>query len=219
MASDERTLEDFEGSTPDRHPDDAGAATSGAATLDAATLDAAALDAVTLDATTPGATASGTTPSDDPNLGRRIGPYRVERLIARGGMGAVYLAVRQDDYQHRVALKLVHPELQTAEVLRRFAVERQILANLQRPHIAGILDGGTTDDALPFFVMEEALRTRLASLGNLVGLLLGVVVGLQTLQRRHPAVLDPGQVGDVALPGGQVVEPELAQMGVAAGPG
>ena len=93
-------------------------------------------------------------PRADPNLGRRVGPYRVERLIARGGMGAVYLAMRQDDFEQRVALKLVHPELQTAEVLRRFAGERQILARLEHPSIARILDGGTTDDALPFFVME-----------------------------------------------------------------
>ncbi len=136
MASDERAPDDFEGPTPDG--DDDGETTVGA--------------------TTAGATAAVTTPGEassaDPNLGRRIGPYRVERLIARGGMGAVYLAARQDDYQHRVALKLVHPELQTAELLRRFAAERQILANLQHPHIARILDGGTTDDALPFFVME-----------------------------------------------------------------
>ncbi len=96
----------------------------------------------------------GTEKSGDPNLGRRIGPYRVERLLARGGMGAVYLATRQDDFEQRVALKLVQPELRTVEVLRRFAAERQILARLEHPHIGRILDGGTTDDALPFFVME-----------------------------------------------------------------
>ncbi len=90
----------------------------------------------------------------DPNLGRRVGPYRVERLIAHGGMGAVYLATRQDDFEKRVALKLVHPELRTTEVVRRFAAERQILARLEHPSIARILDGGTTDDALPYFVME-----------------------------------------------------------------
>lgn len=93
-------------------------------------------------------------PAEDPNLGRRVGPYRIERLIARGGMGAVYLATRQDDFEKRVALKLVHPKRQTVEVLRRFAAERQILARLEHPQIARILDGGTTDDALPFFVME-----------------------------------------------------------------
>ncbi len=100
--------------------------------------------------------ASGETASDtgDPNLGRRIGPYRIEHLLARGGMGIVYLAVREDDFRQRVALKLVQPELRTAEVLERFAEERQILAQLEHPHIARILDGGTTDDALPFFVME-----------------------------------------------------------------
>ncbi len=147
MASDERTLEDLEGPTPDRRPGDAAGATVSSKTTGGMTAFGGP-SPVAGEATSDGVA------SDDPNLGRRIGPYRVERLIARGGMGAVYLAARQDDYQHRVALKLVHPELQTAGVLRRFAAERQILANLQHPHIARILDGGTTDDALPFFVMD-----------------------------------------------------------------
>ncbi|MEM7585548.1 MAG: tetratricopeptide repeat protein [Acidobacteriota bacterium] len=92
--------------------------------------------------------------SADPGLGRRIGPYRIESLIARGGMGAVYLAVREDDFQKRVALKLVRPELQSVEILRRFAAERQILAGLEHPNIARLLDGGSTDDMMPFLVME-----------------------------------------------------------------
>ncbi len=90
----------------------------------------------------------------DPNLGRRVGPYRIERRLAGGGMGIVYLAVREDDFEQRVALKLVRPKLGTVEVLRRFYEERQILARLQHPSIARILDGGTTGDALPFFAME-----------------------------------------------------------------
>ncbi len=90
----------------------------------------------------------------DPHVGREVGGYRIERLIARGGMGAVYLAARIQDFEQRVALKLVHPHRQTVGVIRRFAAERQILARLEHPHIARLLDGGSTDDSLPFFVME-----------------------------------------------------------------
>jgi tetratricopeptide (TPR) repeat protein len=87
--------------------------------------------------------------------GRRLGPYRVEREIGRGGMGAVYLATRDDDqYRKRVAIKVVKRGMDTAEVLGRFRHERQILANLEHPFIARLLDGGTTSDSLPFFVME-----------------------------------------------------------------
>lgn len=98
--------------------------------------------------------APGGSETEPPDPGRRVGPYRIERLIAQGGMGAVYLATRQDDFEKRVALKLVRPELKTAEIVRRFAAERQILARLEHPNIASVFDGGTTDDAMPFFVME-----------------------------------------------------------------
>jgi len=87
--------------------------------------------------------------------GQRLGPYRLEREIGRGGMGVVYLATRDDDQYHkRVAVKVVKRGMDTAEVLRRFRHERQILANLEHPYIARLLDGGTTAAGLPFFVME-----------------------------------------------------------------
>ncbi len=90
----------------------------------------------------------------DANLGRRIGPYKIEGLLGRGGMGAVYLAVREDDYEKRVALKIVPGGPYSAELSRRFRHERQILARLEHPQIARLLDGGTTDDGLPYLVME-----------------------------------------------------------------
>lgn len=93
-------------------------------------------------------------PDGDAQLGRRIGPYRIERLIARGGMGRVYLAVREDDYAHRVALKLVDRGPENLALLDRFIQERQILARLEHANIARIFDGGTTAEALPYFVME-----------------------------------------------------------------
>ncbi len=89
--------------------------------------------------------------------GRRIGPYKVVREIGRGGLGAVYLAERTDQFRQRVALKLIKRGMDTDEVIRRFRVERQILANLEHANIARLLDGGTTDDGLPFFVMERVI--------------------------------------------------------------
>ena len=85
---------------------------------------------------------------------QRIGPYRIERVLGRGGMGVVYLASREDDYRQQVALKLLSWNLGQAETLARFYNERQILASLQHPGIARLLDGGSTEDGLPYFVME-----------------------------------------------------------------
>ena len=80
-------------------------------------------------------------------VGRRIGAYRVTSLIGHGGMGTVYLAVCDDDqYQKQVALKIVKRGMDTDLVLNRFWHERQILAKLEHPHIARLLDGGTTED-------------------------------------------------------------------------
>ncbi len=91
----------------------------------------------------------------DAMIGQQVGAYKLVREIARGGMGAVYLAVRADDqYQKRVALKLVKRGMDTQDILRRFRHERQILASLNHPYIAQLLDGGTTEDGLPYFVME-----------------------------------------------------------------
>src|SRR5579872_894949 len=90
-----------------------------------------------------------------PNALDRIGPYRVVKEIGRGGMGAVYLAVRDDDeYRKQVAIKVVKPGMDTDEVLGRFRHERQILANLDHPFIARLLEGGTTSKGRPFFVMD-----------------------------------------------------------------
>jgi serine/threonine-protein kinase len=87
-------------------------------------------------------------------LGRRVGPYRLVGELGRGGMGVVYLAERDGEFQQRVAVKLLHRGLETAEVLARFQTERQILAGLDHPSIARLFDGGTTEDGRPYFVME-----------------------------------------------------------------
>jgi tetratricopeptide (TPR) repeat protein len=88
-------------------------------------------------------------------VGRRLGPYVLERLLGRGGMGAVYLGQRADDaFRQQVAIKLLRPELASPELVRRFRAERQTLAGLSHPNIARLLDGGTTEEGLPFLVME-----------------------------------------------------------------
>jgi eukaryotic-like serine/threonine-protein kinase len=90
-----------------------------------------------------------------PLVGRRVGAYRIVREIGRGGMGAVYLATRDDaEFRKQVAIKVVKPGMDTAEVLDRFRYERQILANLEHPYIARLFDGGSTAEGRPFFVME-----------------------------------------------------------------
>ena len=91
----------------------------------------------------------------DSMIGRRVGIYELVKEIGRGGMGAVYLAERADgEFRQRVAVKLVKRGTDTDFVLNRFRHERQILASLEHPFIARLLDGGTTDDGLPYFVMD-----------------------------------------------------------------
>ncbi|MEP6708277.1 MAG: protein kinase, partial [Pyrinomonadaceae bacterium] len=91
---------------------------------------------------------------DTAMVGRTLGHYRVLSLLGAGGMGSVYQAVRADDYEKCVAIKLIKRGMDTDFIIRRFRHERQILANLDHPNIARLLDGGTTEDGLPYFVME-----------------------------------------------------------------
>jgi eukaryotic-like serine/threonine-protein kinase len=91
----------------------------------------------------------------DPVVGTSIGPYRVLHRLGAGGMGAVYLAARADgEFRRRVALKLLKPGMDSEEIQRRFRFERQILAALDHPNIARLLDGGTTALGRPYFVLE-----------------------------------------------------------------
>lgn len=91
----------------------------------------------------------------DPLIGRRIGKYEIKAELGHGGMGAVYRAERVDgEFRRSVAVKLIKRGMDTKFILRRFRQERQILAALNHPYIAGLLDGGTTEDGLPYFVMD-----------------------------------------------------------------
>lgn len=89
------------------------------------------------------------------SLPQRIGPYRISRLLGRGGMAIVYLAEREvDDFRQTVALKVVQPSRLSPQWRDRFLQERQILASMSHPHIAQLLDGGMSSEGGPYFAME-----------------------------------------------------------------
>lgn len=111
----------------------------------------AALDRITMLA----ASKSEFATSNEPLVGHRVGSYRIVQEIGFGGMGEVYRAVRADDqFSKQVAIKLVRAGQDSKAVVHRFKNERQILAGLDHPNIARLLDGGETEAGLPYFVME-----------------------------------------------------------------
>jgi eukaryotic-like serine/threonine-protein kinase len=92
---------------------------------------------------------------DASEIGKRVGAYVIIREIGQGGMGTVYLAARADGYfEKQVAIKLLKRGVANEEVLRRFRSEREVLARLDHPNIARLIDAGATEDGLPYFVME-----------------------------------------------------------------
>ena len=89
-------------------------------------------------------------------VGARVGPFRVLRELGHGGMGTVWLAERDDEFHQQVALKLVRGALAFEDhLVRRFREKRQILASLDHPGIAHLIDGGVTAEKLPWFAMER----------------------------------------------------------------
>ncbi|MEP7012284.1 MAG: serine/threonine-protein kinase [Acidobacteriota bacterium] len=101
------------------------------------------------------ALAPAVSPPPPSAVGRRFGPYSVERQLGEGGMSTVYLAVRADgEYRRHVAIKVFAYGAERADLRERFRAERQILASLDHLNIAGLLDGGTTAEGLPYLVME-----------------------------------------------------------------
>ena len=87
--------------------------------------------------------------------GEKFGAYRIIREIGRGGLGTVYLGQRADEaFEKEVAIKAVRRGLDTEDILRRFRAERQILAQLDHPNIARLIDAGSTEEGRPYFVME-----------------------------------------------------------------
>jgi eukaryotic-like serine/threonine-protein kinase len=91
----------------------------------------------------------------DPLVGARLGPYRITEELGKGGMGTVFLAIRDDQtFEKKVAVKVVKRGMDSVGVLDRFRHERRILANLDHPYICRLFDAGTTPDGRPYFVME-----------------------------------------------------------------
>jgi serine/threonine protein kinase len=91
----------------------------------------------------------------DPLTGKRIGAYKLIRQLGQGGMAVVYLGERDDEhFRKRVAIKMLRPGFCAAEIIQRFRNERQTLAALDHPNIVKLLDGGSTDDGLPYLVMD-----------------------------------------------------------------
>jgi serine/threonine protein kinase/Tfp pilus assembly protein PilF len=125
---------------------------------------------------------------DEPWKGHTLGDYRLVRCIGEGGMATVYLAVRADDeYQKQVAVKLLRGGLEGPEAEQRLRRERQILASLEHPNIARLLDGGTTPNGAPFIVMEhvegepidEYCQRRHLDISQRLGLFLQVLSAVQ----------------------------------------
>jgi serine/threonine protein kinase/tetratricopeptide (TPR) repeat protein len=141
----------------------------------------------------------------DSLVGRRIGAYEIVALIGEGGMGSVYRAVRADEqYEKQVAIKVVRQGLGTAFALAQFRAERQILANLDHPHIGRLLDGGTTETGLPYLVMElvdgepidQYCNSRKLSIDERLQLFLRVCSGVQ-YAHQHLVIhrdLKPGNI-------------------------
>ena len=164
-------------------------------------------------------------PADLPD--RRIGPYRLVRELGHGGMGAVYLAERDDGhYRQRVAVKLIRPGASTPGLVQRFHAERQILADLRHPHIAALLDGGSREDGQPYLVLEyvpgvpidDYCRDRSLSVDRRLALFIRVC---EAVQHAH----EQGVIHRDLKPGNILVtatgEPRLLDFGVAKllGPG
>ncbi len=94
-------------------------------------------------------------PNDSKHVGRRVGVYQILEEIGRGGMGEVYRAVRADgQFEKEVAVKMVRAGYDGTFIAERFRYERQVLARLEHPNIARLLDGGATEDGIPYLVME-----------------------------------------------------------------
>ena len=88
------------------------------------------------------------------SAGTKIGPYKLVQQLGEGGMGTVWVAEQTEPVRRRVALKLIKPGLDSAQVIRRFEAERQALALMDHTNIAKVLDAGATPAGRPFFVME-----------------------------------------------------------------
>ena len=172
------------------------------------------------------ATSDTWTPSTAPApaadlIGRRIGPFVIDRLVGEGGMGQVFLARRDDgQFDQSVAIKVMRSVGTTAAMRQQFDLERQVLADLRHPNIASLLDGGISDDGLHYVVMEyvegqtlvEYLAARRPSLETLVALFVKIC---RAVQAAHQGLVIHRDI----KPGNILVdaagEPRLLDFGIA----
>jgi serine/threonine protein kinase/tetratricopeptide (TPR) repeat protein len=154
-------------------------------------------------------------------LGQHVGPYRLVRELGWGGMGTVYEAVRADEeFRKRVAIKVVRREMASQMIVRRFKHERQILAELNHPNIANLLDGGVTADGRPYFAMEfvegrpidEFCTARKLALRERIGLFLEVCAAVQYAHRSLVVHRDLKPSNILVTESGQ---PKLLDFGIA----
>ena len=160
--------------------------------------------------------------SDEPDrIGERVGAYVIVRQLGRGGMGAVYLGKRADgQFEKQVAIKILKRGTDTDEVLRRFAVERQILAQLDHPSITRLLDAGTTQGGLPYFIMDyvegvpitELAHKQNLSLGDRLHLFLKVCFAVEFAHRNGVIHRDIKPTNILVKSNG---EPKLLDFGIA----
>ncbi len=151
----------------------------------------------------------------------RLGPYQIVREIGRGGMGTVYLAVRADaEYEKQVAIKVVSSGLGLEELRRRFRTERQILARLDHPNIAKLLDGGTTPEGAPYVVMDYVEGRPITEFGESRGLtvpgrirLFRLVCGAVQYAHQNLVVHRDLKPGNILVTGDGV--PKLLDFGIA----
>lgn len=166
--------------------------------------------------TVPGDSDRGELPADT-----RLGPWRIERLVGRGGMGEVYAAQRADGaFELRAAVKLLKRGLDTDAVVARFNRERRILARLDHPNIAHVLDAGVAPDGRPFLVMEyvdgkpitEYIRGRGLPTNELLQLIITVCEAVQAAHARKIVHRDLKPSNVLVTPQGQV---KLLDFGIA----
>jgi eukaryotic-like serine/threonine-protein kinase len=160
-------------------------------------------------------------PAADGLIGSRIGRYRILEQVGHGGMGAVYRAVRDDDeFEQEVAVKVARAGLDAGLFRDRFLYERQIHAFLNHPNIARLLDGGTTDDGRPYFVMEliegetilNHCAARSMSLADRVELFRQVCTAVEYAHRHLVVHRDLKPSNILITPDGQ---PKLLDFGIA----
>lgn len=153
--------------------------------------------------------------------GLRIGSYRILSELGRGGMGAVYLAVRDEaGFEQQVAIKLIKRGMDTDGIVRRFLHERRILAGLAHPHIARLYDGGSTPAGRPYFVMELVAGEPITRFAAARGLGIEARLGLflkvcSAVQYAHQRLIVHRDLKPANILVGEDGEPKLLDFGIA----